>query len=433
MNPQRIAVLLAGFTLILPLRAAIIGTNVPAQPLTAERIATLPAAQQPEWSRYLEHSQHQRQVDQDFLKAELVAHGLKQAALPHGAHNASGLSVDQSAAYYTEPGPRQIADLVVSFQTPAGGWSKNTDFTRALRAPGELFGAENGSLFLGTNDFDQPHDGSWNYVGTFDNDATTTELRFLARVISANGTNASKTWQVAFEHGLDYIFAAQYPNGGWPQVWPLQGGYHDAITINDGAMLHVVEFMSEVAGGADDFSFVPAELRARADASWRHGLDCLLKAQITVNGQRTVWCQQHDPLTLEPVSARNFEMPAATSAESAEIVTFLMQLSQPDVREVAAVHAAAAWFTKTQITGKSFTGTGKEGKKLIDDPGHAPIWSRFYEIGTDRPIFGDRDKTIHDDVNEISKERRKGYGWYRDTPKRLLQHYRRWAAEHPPA
>ena len=433
MTPKTLAVLLAGLTLLLPLQAAIIGTNVPAQPLTAERIDRLSAAQQPEWRRYLEHSQKQRQADMDYIKAELVAHGLKQAVLPHAVQNAKGLSVDQPAGDYTEAECCQVADMVVSFQTPAGGWSKNTDFTRSLRTPGELFGAENGSLFLGTNDFDQTHDGSWNYVGTFDNDATTTELRFLARVISASGTNASKAWRAAFDHGLDYIFAAQYPNGGWPQVWPLQGGYHDAITINDGAMLHVVQFLSEVAGGVDDFSFVPAELRARADRSWRLGLDCLLKAQISVAGKRTVWCQQHDALTLEPVSARNFEMPAATSAESAEIVTFLMQLPEPDAREVAAVQAAAAWFTKTQITGKAFTGTGKEGKKLIDAPGHAPIWSRFYEIGTDRPIFGDRDKTIHDDVNEISKERRKGYGWYRDTPKRLLQHYRRWAAEHPPA
>ena len=72
-------------------------------------------------------------------------------------------------------------------------------------------------------------------------------------------------------------------------------------------------------------------------------------------------------------------------------------------------------------------------RKLIPAPGNGPLWARYYEIGSDRPIFGDRDKSIHDDVNEISKERRKGYGWYRDTPKRLLQHYRRWAAEHPPA
>ena len=76
MNPKTMAAVLASLTLLLPLEAAIIGTNVPAQSLTAERIATLPAGQQPEWSRYLEHSQKQRQADQDFLAAELAAHGL---------------------------------------------------------------------------------------------------------------------------------------------------------------------------------------------------------------------------------------------------------------------------------------------------------------------------------------------------------------------
>jgi hypothetical protein len=39
------------------LSAAIIGTNSPAQPLTRERIATLPAAQQSAWREYLEHSE----------------------------------------------------------------------------------------------------------------------------------------------------------------------------------------------------------------------------------------------------------------------------------------------------------------------------------------------------------------------------------------
>ena len=52
-------------------------------------------------------------------------------------------------------------------------------------------------------------------------------------------------------------------------------------------------------------------------------------------------------------------------------------------------------------------------------------------LGTDRPLFGDRDKTIHDDVMEISKERRKGYRWFSDRPSRALQEYHRWKAAHP--
>jgi len=42
----------------LPTLAAVIGTNVPATPLTAERVATLPA-----WKTYLETSTRQRQAD----------------------------------------------------------------------------------------------------------------------------------------------------------------------------------------------------------------------------------------------------------------------------------------------------------------------------------------------------------------------------------
>jgi PelA/Pel-15E family pectate lyase len=406
--------------------AAVIGTNVPATPLTAERVAARPA-----WKTYFENSARQRRADQNFLRAEMTAHGLKQNTEPKEVHNAGGVTLKNPAAWYAGGAARRIADNLVSFQTPAGGWCKNTDYTHHRRAPGERFGAQTGSLFLGTNDFDQSREAQWSYVGTFDNDATTTELRFLAKVIAAT-KNDTTDLKKSFAHGLDYIFTAQFPNGGWPQVWPLQGGYHDAITINDDALLHIVEFLRDVAGGQDDFAFVPVRSCAQADASWRRGLDCILAAQIVVNGQRTVWCQQHDAITLQPASARNYEMPSATSSESATMVLFLMQLPEPDARVVAAVHAAAAWFEKTKIEGKAFRVVGTESRKLVDAPGSGPVWSRYYEIGTDRPIFGDRDQSIHDDVNEISRERRKGYGWFKDGGKRVLEHYPKWAKAHPP-
>jgi PelA/Pel-15E family pectate lyase len=186
-----------------------------------------------------------------------------------------------------------------------------------------------------------------------------------------------------------------------------------------------------VAGGQDEFSFVAPALRAQAAANWQRGLDCILAAQIIVGGQRTVWCQQHDAITLQPASARNYEMPAATSSESGTIVLFLMQLPNPDTNVIAAVHGAAAWFEKTKIMNQAFRVVGTENRQLVAAPGSGPIWSRYYEIGTDRPIFGDRDKTIHNDVNEISRERRAGYGWFRDTPKRVLEHYAKWAKLHP--
>src|ERR1039458_5039902 len=76
-------------------RAAIIGTNVPATPLTAERAASLPA-----WKIYFENSTRQQQADQDFLRAELKAHGLKQSTLPHKMNSAKGLALDRTADWY---------------------------------------------------------------------------------------------------------------------------------------------------------------------------------------------------------------------------------------------------------------------------------------------------------------------------------------------
>jgi PelA/Pel-15E family pectate lyase len=405
--------------------ANVIGTNVPAQPLAAERVANLPA-----WKACLENSMRQRKADQDFLRAEMKARGLTSAIVPPKSASPSGTPLDSAAGWYGSAEARRIADNVASFQTPAGGWSKHTDFTQHRRVPGELFAGDNNSSFIIANGFDRPADVRWSYVGTFDNGATITELRFLAKVISASKADVEPL-KKSFLRGLDYIFDAQFPNGGWPQVWPLQGGYHDAITFNDDAMLNIIRLLRDVSLGEKDFAFVPADVRARADAGWKRGLDCILAAQVVVNGKRTAWGQQHDALTLRPVSARNYEMPSLASSESATITLFLMQLPKPDSNVVAAVHAAAAWFDRTKIEGKAFKNVGSEGHKLLDAPGAGPIWARYYEIGSDKPLFGDRDQSIHDDVNEISKERRNGYGWFKDSGRRVLQHYTKWAGLHP--
>jgi len=214
-------------------------------------------------------------------------------------------------------------------------------------------------------------------------------------------------------------------------VWPLEGGYHDAITYNDDAVLNIIEFLKEVAAGSGEFAFVAPKIRAAAAASVQHGIECFLATQIIVNGHRTVWCQQHDPLTLMPASARNYEMPSECGLESAHILMFLMRLPNPDANVVAAVHAAAAWFEKTKIRDVEFKEKGGEGRELVPVPGGGPLWARYYEVGSDLPIFGDRDKTIHDDVREISRERRNGYLWFSGKAQRALDQYKVWSKDNP--
>jgi PelA/Pel-15E family pectate lyase len=366
-----------------------------------------------------------------------AANATESKPAPQG-RNAAGLYLapDRTADWYARADAVRIATNVVSFQIADGGWSKNIDMTSNPRQPGDRYDTDNLNRYPDPTDFDKPVDDNWHYLATLDNDSTTTQIIFLAHVtaalLAAHRAADAAPFQAAVMRGVEYLLASQYPNGGWPQVWPLEGGYHDAITINDDAMIHAIEVLSAAAAPTADYSYLPTALRRRAAAAAARGMNCLLKLQIEENRARTVWAQQYDALTLAPTSARNYEMASLASGESVAIVEYLMSLPQPTPPEVA------AWFTKTEIFGfrygsGDFRGdrTNPDGRRLVAVAGAGPIWSRYYQIGTDKPIFGDRDKTIHDDVNEISRERRNGYSWYNAAGVALLADYKTWAQSHP--
>jgi PelA/Pel-15E family pectate lyase len=420
------------------LSAAVVGTNPPSRPITAERIAALPAAEQAAWQHYLARSKALGAQDRAFFAAELKAHGITTPTTPREGRG--GLGFNRPAEWFGSDEARQLADHVRSFQTPAGGWSKNMNYADHARQPGEFFAPGNTAspataavtAAAHSADNDQPADPIWHYVGTFDNGATTSQLRFLARVAAARGDEEGARDRAAVQRGLDYVFAAQFPNGGFPQVYPLEGGYHDSITYNDNALINILEFLRDVADGKAGFAFVSAADRARAAAGIDRAVDCILRTQIVVDGRRTVWCQQHDALTLAPTSARNYEMPSQSGSESDDIMLYLMALPAPGPEVVTAVHAAAAWFRKTELHGVAFRRDPATGDRaLLKAPAPASLWARYYAIGTDKPLFGDRDKSIHDDVSEISRERRNGYAWFNDSPANALKAYAKWAPAHP--
>jgi len=66
----------------------------------------------------------------------------------------------------------------------------------------------------------------------------------------------------------------------------------------------------------------------------------------------------------------------------------------------------------------------------VADPAAPTLWARFYELGTDKPIFTGRDKVIRYDFNEIERERRIGYSYLNDWPASLLEKdYPHWRAK----
>lgn len=393
-------------------QAEIIGTMAPPTALTEASLGALAGAERAAWLTYLEQSRRLMAADKAALATER-ADLATAAAVTAPAKPGNGMPLKQPPAWYATADAQRVADNIVSYQTPAGGWGKNVNRDAPPRARGEPYVHSEGGVQKG-----------WTFVGTIDNDATITELRFLARVITAGGGSAD-AYRGAFDKGLMYLFHAQYPNGGYPQVYPLAGGYHDAITFNDNAFANTVELLDDVANRQGDYAFVAAALAARAASARDRAEQVILATQIRVDGKLTGWCQQHDAITLAPVGARNFEPVALTSVESARLLTVLMRDPAPVPAIVAAIDAGATWLQSTAISDVEWVHAA-DGSQLVRKPGAGPLWARLYDVTTMRPIFGDRDRTIHTDVNELTPERRNGYAWYVNGPASMLQKYARW-------
>jgi PelA/Pel-15E family pectate lyase len=321
----------------------------------------------------------------------LIASALSTAAFP------SKLLTKPASWFGTDEGKQALSN-VLSWQSTYGSWPKNED------TASKPFAGERKKL-----------------QGTFDNGATTDELRFLAKAV---GATDDKRCKQAFLTGFDHILKAQYPNGGWPQYFPLSKQYHRHITFNDETMVRLLVLLREVAT-TKEMQFVDAERRRAAQQAFDRGVACIVKCQIEVRGVPTVWCAQHDEVTLAPATARSYELPSLSGSESAGILRFLMSLEKPSPDVIRAVKAGVKWFDSAALKGIKIAKIDGD-RKVVEDPSAPPLWARFYEIETNRPFFCGRDGVKKQQLSEIEAERRNGYAWYGSWGAEVAKTYAKW-------
>jgi hypothetical protein len=192
-------------------------------------------------------------------------------------------------------------------------------------------------------------------------------------------------------------------------------------------MVNLMELVRDVAR-SQGIQFVDRARRAAADRAFAAGVACILKCQVKVEGELTIWCAQHDEVSLEPRGARTYELPSLSGMESAGILILLMSLEKPSPEVVRAVEAGVRWFEDSKLTG--IRQVVRDGdKRIVPDRGAPPLWARFYEIETNRPFFCGRDGVKKDNLAAIEAERRNGYAWYGEWGRRVLERYGRWEDE----
>ncbi len=327
-------------------------------------------------------------------------------------------------ARYPEEQITEIADNILLYQCNNGGWPKNYDMRAILTEKQK-------AALLKAKDDDQT---------TFDNGTTYSQTQYLAEAFYRT---RNEKYKEASLKGIKFMLEAQYPNGGWPQFYPDTSGYRKFITFNDGAMIGIMKVFQHIIERKPYFSFVSNSLRDKVEKSFNKGIECILKCQIKENGTLTAWCQQNDNIDFRPQHARTFELPSVCGNESTGITLFLMSLEHPDKAIVNSVQSAVRWFNESQIHGikvvtvKAPTVTYKyrttsTDKIVVKDPAAPRIWARFYQLGTNRPFFCDRNGVPVYKLSEVGRERRDGYGWYTYLPEEVLRTYPSWQKKWAP-
>ncbi len=193
--------------------------------------------------------------------------------------------------------------------------------------------------------------------GTFDDDTSQACLRMLMATDEALGGQDAEIHDAVMA-GLDWVLAAQYPHGGFPQWYPLAAtGYSRHSTYNDGNMHYIMYLLMAAYEQYGDERYEQALLTLG---------DFFIASQLPE--PQPIWAQQYDE-DLRPAWARMFEPASVTGGETSGVMTALIAMAAYTLDEkfLAPISPALDWYRRSQLP---------NGR-----------WARFYELKTNRPLY----------------------------------------------
>lgn len=280
---------------------------------------------------------------------------------------------------------RDAAMALAYGQLRTGGWSNQIDFSGMDLKK------------FGTKDYRYRDSHS-----SLDDGQTQTAIQLMVQVDAAFKFQHPHIHQSA-KMALNALLAAQFPNGGFPQVWrgPVQKqpilksnypnydwrtegrikNYWDYYTLND----NVCGYVADTLITAHEVYKDPRYLEALA----RLG-DFLILAQMP--DPQPAWAQQYN-YNMQPMWARRFEPAAISGDESEEVIETLMKIAVAtgNTKYLQPIQKALNYLKKSELP---------DGQL-----------ARFYELKTNRPLYMVRKskkvyQLTYDDSNLPSH-----YGW----------------------
>lgn len=212
---------------------------------------------------------------------------------------------------------------------------------------------------------------------TFDDDNTQSATRFLMEL---DRHVDDPRIDGAIARALDCFLKAQYREGPWDGSWPQrypppESGYGAYPTFNDGTMGDCLRTMVKTHSLYGVDAYLEAVKRC---------IEFYLRSQLPE--PQAAWAQQYDR-DLKPAWARRFEPPSVTGGESrGNCMTLMdMYIAFGDQRCLDAVGRCVDWYRRSRLDGTEESG----------------VWARFYEVGSNRPLYFTRTYELVYEDNDL--------------------------------
>ena len=276
-----------------------------------------------------------------------------------------------------------VADLIVALQNEDGGF-------QVLPDNYEMSQKETGL-------------GSMKDVSSVFNGATTSELKYLAKYITANKPKDSK-YQDAFVKGIKYLLTTQRDNGGWSMNPGSGSGFNANIEVGNKAMTEVLTLLSDIAIlNNQDYVFARKAMNFdEIKSAVEKGNDFIVKSQISNNNKKSGWATQYDK-SGNVTMGHTYERESVSSYTTKDVIDYLMTIHNPSQDIKDAVESAYSWLKDVKIADKEQEVVKDTSMNngfdvyLVDGSG---TWASnyVYDKATDsyRPLYSDVDPTRAD-------------------------------------
>lgn len=277
---------------------------------------------------------------------------------------------------YEAAGDKQFLDAAVAAahallygQMGSGGWRYKIDF------------GPPGSSRDAYRHLKPPKSKKVQTLSILDDNTTQAALRLLMAI---DHITQDEKIHEAVTYGLDALIKAQLPKGGWPQVFfvdPLpEQKFTTTVKIgDDGSRTEITRptrywyYYTYNDGVINDCIRIMLEAHERYKepkylASAKKAGDFIILSQL--EPPQAGWAQQYT-LDLKPEWARRFEPRSVCSAVTVRNIHSLIDLYlvTGDRRLLEPIPPALDWLERSKL------------------PGKGARWARFYEIGSNRPLY----------------------------------------------